>query len=164
MACLAAAGHHLLGVDVNVDKVAALAAGRSPVVEPLLDELVRDAAAAGRAVAAPTLDEDPDVLDLVLVCVGTPARADRGLELGRLLDCAGQLGRLARRRRAGQPLLLIFRSTMPPGTMQELLLPALELAAGEPPGGRWEAACNPEFLREGSAVADFRARLRGGDR
>ena len=157
MACLAAAGHHLLGVDINADKVAALAAGRSPVVEPLLDELVRDAAAAGRAVAAPALGEDPDALDLVLGCVGTPARADRGLELGRLLDCARQLGRLARRRRAGQPLLLVFRSTMPPGTMQELLLPALEQAAGEPPGSRWEAACNPEFLREGSAVADFRA-------
>ena len=157
MACLAAGGHHLLGVDVNVDKVAALAAGRSPVVEPLLDGLVRDAAAAGRAVAAPALGEDPDALDLVLICVGTPARAEGGLELGRLLDCAGQLGRFARRRRAGQPLLLVFRSTMPPGTMQELLLPALELAAGEPPGGRWEAACNPEFLREGSAVADFLA-------
>ena len=127
------------------------------MVEPLLDGLVQEAVAVGRIVAASELGEDPDAFDLVLVCVGTPARGDQGLELGRLLDCAVQLGRLARRRRVGEPLLMVFRSTMPPGTMETLLLPALERAAGEPPGRRWEAACNPEFLREGSAVTDFRA-------
>ena len=147
----------MLGIDINADKVAALAAGRSPVVEPQLDQLVRDAVAAGRADAATTLDDDPDGLDLVLVCVGTPAGADLGLDLGRLLECATQLGRFVRRRQVEQPLLVVFRSTMPPGTMQEVLLPALAQAAGEPPGRRWEAACTPEFLREGSAVADFRA-------
>ncbi|MFL5333818.1 MAG: nucleotide sugar dehydrogenase [Geminicoccaceae bacterium] len=157
LACLAAAGHQLLGIDVNPDKVAAVAAGRSPVVEPLLDELLREAVAAGRASAAIALEGDPDRLDLVLVCVGTPAGVDGGLDLGRLLECATQLGRFASRRRAAGPLLVVFRSTMPPGTMQNLLLPALEQAAGEPPGPRWEAACNPEFLREGTAVADFRA-------
>src|SRR3954452_25290156 len=157
MACLAAAGHQLLGVDVNPDKVAAVAAGRSPAVEPLLDKLLREAVAAGRASASPSLEGDPDRLDLVLVCVGTPAGVDGGLDLGRLLECATQLGGFASRRGAAGPLLVVFRSTMPPGTMQNLLLPALEQAAGEPPGPRWEAACNPEFLREGTAVADFRA-------
>jgi GDP-mannose 6-dehydrogenase len=158
MACLAAAGHQLLGVDVNPDKVAAVAAGRSPAVEPLLDKLLREAVAAGRASASPSLEGDPDRLDLVLVCVGTPAGVDGGLDLGRLLECAAQLGRFASRRRAaGEPLLVVFRSTMPPGTMRDLLLPALEQAAGEPPGRHWEAASNPEFLREGSAVADFGA-------
>src|SRR5215212_7889135 len=113
MACLAAAGHHLLGIDVNPDKVAAVTAGRSPVVEPSLDELLREAVTAGRAGAATALEGDPDRLDLVLVCVGTPAGVDGGLDLGRLLECATQLGRFASRRRAaGEPLLVVFRSTM----------------------------------------------------
>src|SRR3954454_25407393 len=70
MACLAAAGHQLLGVDVNPDKVAAVAAGRSPVVEPLLDELLREAVVAGRASAAPSLEGDPDRLALLPVSLG----------------------------------------------------------------------------------------------
>ena len=157
MACLAAAGHQLLGVDVNPDKVAAVAAGRSPG----WSRCWTSCCARPWRPAAPALRPRSRAIPTGSIScwsASAPRPASTvGLDLGRLLECATQLGRFASRRRAGEPLLVVFRSTMPPGTMQDLLLPALEQAAGEPPGRRWEAACNPEFLREGSAVADFGA-------
>ena len=156
-ACLARAGHEVLGVDVNPAKVALVRAGRSPVVEPGLDALLADGVASGRLRAAGALDGDAgDAAELAFVCVGTPARRGR-LDLGHLLDCLGELGRAVRRRRGDRQLLIAVRSTVPPGTMADLVLPALTAAAGEPPGGRWEAAYHPEFLREASAVADYLA-------
>lgn len=155
-ACLAKAGHHVLGIDINPEKVAAIGAGRSPVVEPGVEELLQDGLRAGRVASAAALDGALDRLDLVIVCVGTPSRADGKLDLSHLLESTRQLGGAVRQRDAGRPpLLLVFRSTMPPGTMDRLVLPTLERAAGEAPGRRYEVAFNPEFLRESTAVKDY---------
>ena len=157
-ACLARAGHAVLGVDVNPAKVALVRAGRSPVVEPGLEALLAEGVAAGRLRAAGALDEEAgEALDLAFVCVGTPARRGGGLDLAQLLACLRELGRAVGRRRGDRQLLIAVRSTVPPGTMTGLVLPTLAAAAGEPPGGRWEAAYHPEFLREASAVADYLA-------
>ena len=156
-ACLARAGHHVLGIDINPDKVAAVGAGRSPVVEPLLDELLAAGVAAGRITSAAAIGGALDRLDLALVCVGTPSGGDGGLDLSHLLACTRELGQAVRRRRGAAPLLLVFRSTMPPGGMDRLVLPTLEAAAGEPAGARYEVAYNPEFLRETTTVADYLA-------
>ena len=157
LACLAASGHHrLVGIDPHPGKVAAVAAGRSPVVEPRLDELLRAGVAAGRISTAATVEAIVDRLDLAIVCVGTPAGADGRLDPSRVVECARQLGAGVRRRPAEQhPLLVVVRSTVPPGTMRDLVLPTLAGAAGAGPGQGWEAAYNPEFLREGSAVDDW---------
>jgi GDP-mannose 6-dehydrogenase len=156
LACLAASGHHqLVGIDPHPGKVAAVGAGRSPVVEPGLDELLRAGVAAGRIGTAATAEAIVDRLDLAIVCVGTPAGADGGLDPSRVVECARQLGAGIRRRAAGHPLLVVVRSTVPPGTMDGLVLPALAGTAGRGPGQGWEAAYNPEFLREGSAVDDW---------
>src|SRR5215207_8186931 len=75
-ACLAKAGHHVLGIDINLEKVAAIGAGRSPVVEPMVEELLSAGVADGRVRSALSLDGEVDRQDMVIVCVGTPARGD----------------------------------------------------------------------------------------
>ncbi|MCB2055735.1 MAG: nucleotide sugar dehydrogenase [Geminicoccaceae bacterium] len=155
-ACLLEDGHRVLGVDINPAKVEALGRGRSPVVEPGVEERLQAGVEAGRMTAATDIAPHIDDLDLVIVCVGTPSRADGKLDLTHLLEVTRQLGRsLAGRSADRPPLLLVFRSTMPPGTMDRLVAPTLRKAAGEAPGGRYEIAFNPEFLRESTAVKDY---------
>lgn len=157
-ACLVAAGHRVHGVDVDLEKVAAFAAGRAPVVEPGVDELLRRGARAGLLQAGPTIEPVLDQLDMALVCVATPAGADGRLDPTALLDVLRQLGRgLRRRDRARPPLLVVVRSTLAPGTMDRLVLPTLAAEARAEPGESFEVAFNPEFLREGSALHDHRA-------
>ncbi len=154
-ACLLNDGHHVYGIDINPAKAEAIAAGRSPVIEPEVEELLENGRAAGRLFSGSSLEPWLDRLDLVLVCVGTPSRADGKLELVHLLEVTRQLGRQLEKRRAQAPLLLVFRSTMAPGTMERLVLPTLAAAAGESPGRLYEVAFNPEFLRESTAVRDY---------
>ena len=154
-ACLARSGHHVFGIDVNPQKVALFNAGRSPVVEPKVDDMLTDAAAEGRVRGAQVLDAAAEALDMAMVCVGTPSRADGHLDLSQLLECTRQLGQAVRQRRSDRQLLLVFRSTMPPGSMERLILPTLEHAIGNAPGQQWEVAYNPEFLRESTSVADY---------
>jgi GDP-mannose 6-dehydrogenase len=156
-ACLLNDGHHVYGIDINSEKTRAIANGRSPVVEPEVEGLLQAGLQAGRLNSGPTLEPWLDRLDLVLVCVGTPSRADGKLEMVYLLEVTRQLGRQLQARQAEAPLLLVLRSTMAPGTMERLVLPTLETAAGEAPGVRYEVAFNPEFLRESTAVKDYYA-------
>jgi GDP-mannose 6-dehydrogenase len=157
-ACLLRDGHHVYGIDVNPEKVAMVGRGHSPVVEPRVETLLQDGLAAGRLLSGTSIEPWLDRLDLALICVGTPARADGKLETVYLLEVTRQLGRQIRQRpAAAAPLLLVFRSTMAPGTMERLVLPTLENAAGEAPGERYEVAFNPEFLRESTAVEDYYA-------
>ena len=109
---------------------------------------------AGRVISAAAIDDAIHGLDLVIVCVGTPSRADGKLDLlapAREHPPARPGGPAA----PGARPLLVFRSTMPPGTMDRLVLHARARAAGEPPGRRYEVAFNPEFLRESTAVKDY---------
>ena len=154
-ACLARSGHHVVGIDVNPQKVALFNAGRSPVVEPKVGDMLADAAAEGRVRGAQVLDAAAEALDMAMVCVGTPSRADGHLDLSQLLECTRQLGQAVRQRRSDRQLLLVFRSTIPPGSMERLILPTLEHAIGKGPGQQWEVAYNPEFLRESTSVADY---------
>lgn len=160
-ACLAAAGHRVTGVELDPARRDAVARGRAPVREPGLDDLVAQGRASGRlAVAASAEPGDiAPVLagaDLAVVCVGTPAAAGGGLDLAAVAGLTQALGPLLRTRTADRPLPLAYRSTLPTGTMDGLVLPLLAEGAGEGPGPRYEAAYHPEFLRQGSAVADGR--------
>lgn len=166
-ASLAATGYRVHGVDIDPRKTAAFAGGRSPVAEPGLDELLRRAAQAGLLAASPTIEPVLDGLDMVLVCVGTPAGPDGRHDYTALLEVLRGLGRGLRRRAVGRaPLLIAVRSTLAPGTMDRLVLPTLATEARAEPGTCFEAVYNPESLREGSALEDHRspARILLGER
>ncbi len=152
-ACLARDGHDVIGVDVSATKLDALRNGRSPVGEPGMDRLVAEAVAAGR------LRVDADVrraireTDLSLICVGTPSRANGSLDLRHVESVAEEIGAALAQRPAGH--VVCVRSTMLPGTLDNIVRPALERGCGMPEGGHFHLAVNPEFLREGSAIKDY---------
>jgi GDP-mannose 6-dehydrogenase len=155
-ACLAAHGHDVWGIDVDAAKVADISAGRSPGAEPGLDELVARAVADGRLHATTSCAEAFDETEISLVCVGTPSTARGGTDLAyiqRAVDDIVAALRVARPPASGRHSVVI-RSTVPPGTVQDVVLPALTSGLAGTPIAVGAAMC-PEFLREGSGVADF---------
>jgi GDP-mannose 6-dehydrogenase len=153
-ACFAELGHDVTGVDVNPRKVEMLNRGLSPVVEEGIDEAVRAGVAAGRLRA--TSDADNAVLrsDVSLISVGTPMNGNGAPDLSALDAVVGHIGRALRHKNG--PHAVILRSTVPPGTTEARVLPALHAQSGREGGGGLDVAFNPEFLREGCSVKDFR--------
>ncbi|HWL68958.1 MAG TPA: nucleotide sugar dehydrogenase [Geminicoccus sp.] len=155
-ACLLREGHSIVGVDISPDKAAAISAGRSPIHEPGVNGFLRAGHADGRLVGSTEVGDHVLDADMALICVGTPSKPNGSLDLSYVVKIARQMGEAVRRRDpAMPPLLLVFRSTMLPGSMDKVVLPNLLETAGEAPGGRYEVAYNPEFLREGTAIADY---------
>ena len=111
----------------------------------------------GRVRSALAIDGELDRLDMVLVCVGTPSRADGKLDLSHLLESARQLGQALRRRRAEAPLLLVFRSTMPPGHHGPAGAAGTAAGGGRAARAALRGGLQPEFLREATAVKDYLA-------
>ncbi len=157
-ACLLRDGHSIVGVDIDARKVDDIAAGRSPVSEPGVAALLAQGVAQGRLSAMTSLDGHLGGADMALVCVGTPSSRAGGLDLGHIATVARELGAViaALPASASAPLIVV-RSTLMPGAMEETVLPALTQAAGEAPGRRYEVAYNPEFLRESTAIQDYDA-------
>ena len=145
-ACLASLGHRVLGIDRDQHKVDNVLQGRAPFYEPGLDELVRQNTAAGRLSASSSADGIADA-DIALLCVGTPSEKNGNLGLGQLRRAIEEIA--ARVSRRSKPLTIAIRSTVFPGTCEDVVLPAF---AGL---GAVAVVSNPEFLREGSAVKDF---------
>jgi GDP-mannose 6-dehydrogenase len=155
-ACLAANGHDVWGVDVDPAKVAEVSAGHSPVTEPGLSELVAQTAAAGTLHATTSCADALDQADISLVCVGTPSMARGATDLTyirRAVDDIVAAMRVVSPPASGQHSVVI-RSTVPPGTVESVVIPALT-AGSAGSSTRLGAAMCPEFLREGSGVADF---------
>jgi GDP-mannose 6-dehydrogenase len=153
-ASFAGDGHTVVGVDVNPDKVASLNEGRSPIVEKGLDELIVQNTAAGRLRATTSTAEAIEATDLSLICVGTPSRRNGSLDLTYLERVCQQIGD-ALRTKDGYHVVVV-RSTVLPGTTHQVVIPALEAASGKEYGTGFGVTVNPEFLREGTAIHDFR--------
>ncbi len=155
-ACLASHGHDVWGVDVDAAKVDDILSGRSPVAEPGLDALVAQAVADGTLHATATCLEALDHADVSLVCVGTPSTARGSTDLfyiQRAVDDIAAAIRVTRPPASGHHSVVI-RSTVPPGTVESVVLPALINGTAGTAVTAGAAMC-PEFLREGSGVADF---------
>ncbi len=153
-ACLARDGHRVIGVDPQPEKVALVRDGRSPIIEKGVGELIAEAVQDGRLTAVTSAAEAVAQSDLSFVCVGTPSRRNGSLDTSAVERVCEDIG--AAMRSKDTPHLVVIRSTILPGTMRGLVLPALERAAGMPVGDRLKVANNPEFLRE----FDGRLRLR----
>lgn len=155
-ACLASKGHDVWGIDVDAAKVDEVCRGRSPVAEPHLDALIEQTVAGGTLHASTSYRSALDGADVSLVCVGTPSTARGATDLfyvRRAVDDIVETLRLV------PPMptrhhSVIIRSTVPPGTVEEVVVPALTRGLGDTEIAVGAAMC-PEFLREGSGVADF---------
>jgi GDP-mannose 6-dehydrogenase len=151
-ACLAKAGHQVIGVDINPDKAVMVNGGTSPLVEPGLGELLAEAAAAGRLRATTSTDEGVTQSDLALICVGTPSRDNGQLDVDAIRRVAEGIGHQLRQH--PKPYTVVLRSTVLPGTTESVLLAALR---GSSTLDRPDltVVVNPEFMREGSSLRDF---------
>ena len=153
-ACLAGEGHVVVGVDPQPTKVEMLNRGVSPVIEAGVDELLQMGLESGQFSATTEPVDAVLATDIAFVCVGTPSQANGSLDLTALRRVGEDLG-AAIAKHDGY-FLVVLRSTVLPGTTREVLVPILEAASGLRLGVDFGLCFNPEFLREGSAVNDFR--------
>jgi GDP-mannose 6-dehydrogenase len=153
-ASFAADGHEVIGVDVNPDKVQAINEGRSPIVEPGLDALLRKGRDERHLRATTETGEAVQGTDLSLICVGTPSRKNGSLDLSYLQRVCEQIGEAMRV--TDRYHVVVVRSTVLPGTTHDIVIPALEQHSDKKYGEGFGVAVNPEFLREGTAIKDFR--------
>ena len=152
-ACLVRDGHDVCGVDPNTVKVGFLQRGKSPIVEPGLEELIATAVAAGRLAAG----SDPAAAvarsDVLMVCVGTPGQANGSLDLSYVRRVVQQIGEQLAQAPAYK--VVVIRSTLLPGSMQSVVIPTLEDSSRRKAGTDFGVCINPEFLREGTAIYDY---------
>ncbi len=152
-ACLAAAGHRVIGVDVDPYKTDLIRRGRAPITEPDLDELLSPLVADGRITVTSDTAEAVASADVSLVCVGTPSRRNGSLDSSYLERVLEQIGEALSR--ADRYHVIAVRSTLLPGVLGTQLVPLLERVSGRRAGVDFGVCINPEFLREGSAIRDF---------
>ncbi|MFG1239293.1 nucleotide sugar dehydrogenase [Xanthobacter autotrophicus DSM 597] len=152
--CLTTQGHEVLGVDVSETKVEQVNAGLAPITEPGLDELISDAVKDGRLKATQKVASGLDDCDIAIVCVGTPSAPDGSHNMSYIAEVSRQIAGAVTAGRA-EPLTVVYRSTIRPGTLDQLVAPIFKSVLGE----TWEKAIelvyNPEFLRESVAIKDF---------
>ena len=152
-ACFSRVGHEVIGVDSNPLKVEVINAGRSPIVEPGVEDLIVAAVKAQRLRATTDVASAIAGSDLSLVCVGTPSNHNGSLDLRHIKRVCQEIG-MALEVKRGYHIVAI-RSTMLPGTVADTIIPALEVYSGKRAGRDFGVAINPEFLREGSSIYDF---------
>ena len=153
LACLARDGHQVIGVDIDETKLELIAAGKTPVVEEGMVDLMQSVATSGRVTV--TTDTHAAVLgsDISLVCVGTPSAPNGSQDQGAIVRLAAQLGQALARK--AEPHVVVFRSTIVPGTVEDVLRPIVERESGKKDGVDFFLCFQPEFLREGSSIRDY---------
>jgi GDP-mannose 6-dehydrogenase len=154
-ACLAELGHDVVGIDINPEKVGMLRRGVSPIVEAEIGDLIASSVAQGRLTASEDTAAAVAATDASFIAVGTPSAPDGGPVMTAVDAVTAAIGKAIATKAA--PHAVVMRSTVPPGTAEERVIPALEKASGRRVGEGFRYYSNPEFLREGTAVHDFRA-------
>jgi GDP-mannose 6-dehydrogenase len=152
-ACLADNGHSVTGLDVNPVKIRMINEGHSPIVEDEIDELVDKVVHGGQLRTTTDLVQAVHGTDLSFICVGTPSNQNGSINLSFIKRVCEEIGEAL----ASKPgyHVIVVRSTMLPGSTEELVIPTLEAASGKKAGKDFGVCFNPEFLREGSSIRDF---------
>jgi GDP-mannose 6-dehydrogenase len=152
-ACFAHKGHRVTGVDVNATKVAMLGEGRSPIVEGQMEELVAEGVRSCRLHATGNVEAAVHETEISFICVGTPSQRNGKLDLSHVESVSREIGSALRHKSAAHSV--VVRSTVLPGTTESVVIPSLEASSGKRAGKDFIVVYNPEFMREGTAVADF---------
>jgi GDP-mannose 6-dehydrogenase len=153
LACLARDGHEVVGVDVDPAKLDLIRAGRTPVVEEGMVDLMASVVASGRVFVTTDAHEAVARTDMSLICVGTPSAPNGSQDQSAMLRFAEDAGAALADKRT--PHIIIFRSTLVPGTVEDVLVPILERTSGRRAGVDFHVGFQPEFLREGSSIRDY---------
>jgi GDP-mannose 6-dehydrogenase len=153
LACLSRDGHAVIGVDIDRSKLDLIAGGKTPVVEEGMVELMQQVAASGRVSVSTDARAAVRDSDISLVCVGTPSAANGSQDQGAVLRLAREIGRALADKQS--PHVVVFRSTLVPGTVEDVLRPIIEEESGKRDGEHFHLCFQPEFLREGSSIRDY---------
>ncbi len=153
LACLARDGHDVIGVDIDRTKLDLIAAGKTPVVEEGMVELMQQVAEGGHVTVTTDVAQALAGSEISLVCVGTPSAANGSQDQGAVLRLAAQLGQALAHK--STPHVVVFRSTLVPGTVEDVLRPIVERESGKKDGVDFFLCFQPEFLREGSSIRDY---------
>lgn len=153
LACLARDGHHVIGVDLDPTKLQLIADGKTPVVEEGMIELMAKGVAGGGVSVTDDAVQAVRDSELSLICVGTPSAANGSQDQTAVLRLAEQLGRALRD--IDRHHVFVFRSTLVPGTVEDVLRPIIERASGKREGVDFSVCFQPEFLREGTSIRDY---------
>jgi GDP-mannose 6-dehydrogenase len=152
-ACLAKSGHRVYGVEINPAKVDLINAGKSPIVEEGISDLIEEVVGSGRMSTTSDLEEAVVNSDVTMITVGTPSVSNGALSLTALERVAAEIGMILRSKSASHTV--VIRSTVLPGTTEKVVIPALLESSGRTLGNGLEVCFNPEFLREGKSIQDF---------
>jgi GDP-mannose 6-dehydrogenase len=144
----------VIGVDPVAAKVDLINRGQPPIIEVDIAEIIREAVASGRLRATNDPAMAIEQTELSFVCVGTPSQPNGNLDLRYIRRICEQIGEALKSKSTRH--VVVIRSTVLPGTMHKTVIPTLEEASGKKAGADFGVCINPEFLREGSAVKDFR--------
>jgi GDP-mannose 6-dehydrogenase len=152
--CLAADGHTVIGVDPNATKVKLINDGVTPIIEKDIGEIIAKAVKEKRLWATTNVAEAINDSELSIVCVGTPSERNGSLDLRYIRNSCEEIGQAIRNKSGWHNVTI--RSTILPGTMRNIIIPMLEESSGKKAGVDFGICNNPEFLREGTAVYDYR--------
>ncbi len=153
VACLADNGHKLIGVDIAPMKVDLINAGGSPVIEEGMPELIKKGVVSDRISATTDSAHAVRSSDISFICVGTPSHANGSLNLDYVRRVCEDIGKALATKEGYH--VVVARSTMLPGSTEEIVIPTLEQSSGKKAGKDFGVCYNPEFLREGSSIKDF---------
>jgi len=154
-ACFAKQGHKVIGVDVNPAKAAIINEGRSPTVEAGISELIQEVVTSGHLYATVDPLEAVKESEISLICVGTPSNPNGSLALDYVRRVCSEIGSALAQKHEDH--IVVIRSTMLPGTTENVVIPTLNECSGRKAGVDFGVCINPEFLREGTSLKDFYA-------
>jgi GDP-mannose 6-dehydrogenase len=153
LACLAREGHNVVGVDVDPAKLQLISDGKTPVVEEGMVELMAKVVTSGRVTVTSDVGQALRGTEVSLICVGTPSAANGSQDQGAVLKLAAEMGQALRS--VDHQHVFVFRSTLVPGTVEDVLRPIIEENSGKKEGRDFHVCFQPEFLREGSSIRDY---------
>jgi len=157
-ACLIDQGYDVIGVDINEYKISELNNGKCPINEPGVEELLQKGLAEGRFRATTNTFEAVSSSNLSFVCVGTPSGASGAHDMSFIVNVSKQIVEAIKVVAKEEPLFkqeVVYRSTMSPGSIHNLIAPIFETIGNGTQGKNWEIFYNPEFLRESTAIKDY---------
>jgi len=153
LGCLVRDGHEIVGADIDETKLRLIQEGKTPIIEEGMEELMTSVASSGRVSVTTNAAEAVLKTDISFICVGTPSASNGGQDLTAIKRLCEQMAEAIKEKTNYH--VFIIRSTVSPGTVENIIRPILEKFSGKSMGDDFGLGFQPEFLREGSSIRDY---------